>query len=489
MALFFKTFRHCDLSDKMGIPIFPLSRNERKHQAKYDDDESTLSEGSPSLEALMCRFRMLDDNRQHRKSLLVRPTDLNCAHSSDTEKRSNLRFSDVSRIIRNSIVASKKMPSIVKRTKSDVDEVTSCLNLALTDAIFDNNAFHRYESGILKPRHKRNSDDAANLRDKLTKHKSAALMKVAVDPMEITDETKSNLGKVHYHLACLHGRDRFPEIVPNDCIDNDSPSHDVFSVIFHLSHAASLGNVPACLALARARVGLHSSASPLLHANVPIDFDSAKDLCRRAMASERSPALPKAAAGCLLYQILEDEETAGNVEKLTVLEETLNFLNLAEREQASVKEHAKNMQSRGKSDGFRIGDIVEGNYFMEGTYYSARVIGVLDGGESVVIQYDDDGSSETLTTENVRSIELVSAEVLSHETSRLSDEEAFGVVNTDEIVLLDYELMSKIGDLKEKTGDRQAASELFQQAAELAMNAGKMQTANNWSMRAAELES
>jgi elongation factor 2 kinase len=207
------------------------------------------------------------------------------------------------------------------------------------------------------------------------------------------------------------------------------------------------------------------------------------------MASERSPALPKAAAGCLLYQILEDEETAGNVEKLTVLEETLNFLNLAEREQASVKEHAKNMQSRGKSDGFRIGDIVEGNYFMEGTYYSARVIGVLDGGESVVIQYDDDGSSETLTTENVRSIELVSAEVLSHETSRLSDEEAFGVVNTDEIVLLDYELMSKIGDLKEKTGDRQAASELFQQAAELAMNAGKMQTANNWSMRAAELES
>jgi len=46
-----------------------------------------------------------------------------------------------------------------------------------------------------------------------------------------------------------------------------------------------------------------------------------------------------------------------------------------------------------------------------------------------------------------------------------------------------------MGELKEKTGDRSAASELFQQAAELALNSGKMQTANKWSMRAAELES
>lgn len=482
MALFFKTFRHCDFSDKLGIPIFPLSRNERKHQAKYDDDESTLSESSPLLEALMCKFKMLDDNRQHRKSVLARPIDLNCNSSTDTEKRSN--FSDVSRTIRKSIVASKKI-SIVKRTKSDVDEVDSCLAMALTDAEFDNNAFHRYESGDLKPRHRRDSD---NLREKLNKNKSSALMKVAVEPMEITDETKSNLGKVHYHLACLHGRDRFPEIVPDDkAKDDDAPSHDVFSVVFHLSHASSLGNVPACLALARARVGLHSSASPLLHINVPIDFDSAKDLCRRAMSSERSAASPKAAAGCLLYQILEDEDTTGNVEKMHVLEETLNFLKLAEREQASVEEHAKKMQSRSKADGFHVGDIVEGNYFMEGTYYLGKIIEVLDGGESVVIQYDDDGSTETLTIANVRSVEA-SAEILSHQTTRLSDEEAFGVANTDEVVLLDYEIMSKIADLKEKTGDRTAAAELFQQAAELAMNAGKMQTANKWSMRAAELE-
>ena len=490
MALFFKNFRHCDLSDKMGIPIFPLSRNERKHQAKYDDDESTLSEGSPLLEALMDKFKMLDDNRKMRKSILLRPTDLNCSDSADTEKRSN--FTDMSKTIRRSFVASKKKAvSVVKRTKSDVDEVAACLDLALIDAVFDNAAFHRYESGELKPRHfhrQNDEDDDSNLRQNMIKRKSVALMKVIHPPMEITDETKSNLGKVHYHLACLHGMDRFPEIVSLDgVVDDESPSHDVFSVVFHLSHAASLGNAQACLALARARVGLYSSVSPLLHTNIPIDFDSAKDLCRRAMSVERSPASPKAAAGCLLYQILEDEETAGDVEKLHVLEEALNFVNLAEREQAAVKEHVKNMESRGKADGFRIGDVVEGNYFMEGTYYPGKVIEVLDNGNSVVIQYDDDGSSETLTADNVRSIEI-STEVLSHETSRLSDEEAFGVANTDEIVLLDYDLISKIAGLKEKTGDRAAAAGLFQQAAEMAMSAGKMQTANKWSMRAAELE-
>ena len=75
--------------------------------------------------------------------------------------------------------------------------------------------------------------------------------------MKITEETKSNLGRVHFHLACLHGADRFPEIVQShgDRVE-EKPSHDVFSVIFHLCHAASLKNVPACLALARARVGL-----------------------------------------------------------------------------------------------------------------------------------------------------------------------------------------------------------------------------------------
>jgi elongation factor 2 kinase len=76
-------------------------------------------------------------------------------------------------------------------------------------------------------------------------------------PMKVTDETKNNLGRVHYHLACLHGADRFPEMVEEN--PENTPNHDIYSVIFHLCHATSLKNVPACLALARARVGLDTS--------------------------------------------------------------------------------------------------------------------------------------------------------------------------------------------------------------------------------------
>lgn len=92
-------------------------------------------------------------------------------------------------------------------------------------------------SGNLKPRHRRNSEDeeANDFRGKMAKRNSAALMKVVCSPIDITDETKSNLGKVHYHLAVLHGMERFPEIVPDSIDHDDPPSHDVFSVIFHLS--------------------------------------------------------------------------------------------------------------------------------------------------------------------------------------------------------------------------------------------------------------
>jgi len=78
------------MSDGLGIPIFPLSRNEKKHQAKYNDDESTLSEGSSILEdELKCRFRKLDANRKKRNSVLMRPIDINIDsdHSTGTAKR------------------------------------------------------------------------------------------------------------------------------------------------------------------------------------------------------------------------------------------------------------------------------------------------------------------------------------------------------------------------------------------------------------------
>ena len=281
--------------------------------------------------------------------------------------------------------------------------------------------------------------------------------------------------------------DRFPEIVPSHEFKSaeDAPSHDVFSVIFHLCHAASLYNVQACLSLARARVGLDSCASSLLQANVPIDFDDSKELCRRALGSQRSAAAPKVAAGCLLYQILEDEGDAGAVEKITVLEETLDLMKLAVNEAEVMKEHAKK-QSRGKASGFHVGDKIEGNYFMEGTFYPGVVVEVSDDGNSVVVRYDDDDSTESLTVDNVRSIEPAS-EIQGD--SPLSDADALGTVNTDEERLFeDYELMAKLADLKEQVGEFLAAAKLFQEAAEIAMSAGKMQSANKWSMRAAELE-
>ncbi|KAL9190626.1 hypothetical protein ACHAXT_000332 [Thalassiosira profunda] len=500
MALFFKTFRHCDMSDRLGIPIFPLSRNERKHQAKYFDDESTLSEECESLmeEERRCRFKKLDENRQRRKTALRRPIDMQqqSEHSSDTAKRSNI--SDMSKIIQKSMRSLKMSAtaSIIHRTKSDVDEIASSLGMGLEDAVFDHRAFHRYESGEIKPRHVRsspekNGDDKEDRRSmgmKRDARMGKSMMKVTAPPMKVTAETKCNLGRVHYHLAVLHGSDRFPEIVQDHGENvSEKPSHDIFSVVFHLAHAASLYNVQACLALARARVGLDTFVSPLLSTNIPVDPESAKEYCMRAMAAERTTAAPKVAAGCLLYQILEDEGQAGSVEKIQVLEDTLALMKQSVEEDKLLKEHAAKAP-RGKADGFTVGDKVEGNYCMEGTFYPGVIVEVSEDGNSVVIKYDDDESTETLTNENVKSLEPAT-EILVAQTARLSDEEALGTANTDEQCLLEnYELMAKLADLKADTGNNSEAAELFQEAADLAMNAGKMQTANKWSMRASELE-
>lgn len=66
-----------------------LPRNERRLQAKYDEDESTLSEESSIEEMIKCRFQRLDMNRQKRKSVLMRPIDLNVesVDKADTLRR------------------------------------------------------------------------------------------------------------------------------------------------------------------------------------------------------------------------------------------------------------------------------------------------------------------------------------------------------------------------------------------------------------------
>ena len=220
---------------------------------------------------------------------------------------------------------------------------------------------------------------------------------------------------------------------------------------------------------------------------MPIDFESSKDFCKRALASERSTAAPKVAAGCLLYQIVDEEETAGDVEKMIILEDVLKLMKLSAEETQIMKEH-EHLQSRGKADGFHVGDKAEGNYFMEGTFYPGIILDVGDDGNSVVIQYDDDGSSESLSNENVRSLEPAS-EILAAQTFPLTDEQALGIVNTDEECLFDdYDLMAKLAELKAKHGELSDAAALYQEAAELALNAGKMKTANSWSLLAAELD-
>ena len=173
-----------------------------------------------------------------------------------------------------------------------------------------------------------------------------------------------------------------------------------------------------------------------------------------------------------------------DVEKMVVLEDTLAMMKLSTNKAGGV--NASNL-SCVNSHRFTPGDKVEGNYCMEGTFYSGVVVEV-DDGLSVVVQYDDDGTTEKLTLENVRSCEPAT-EVLSTRTARLSDDEALGLVNTDEQCLFeDYELMAKLAELHASFGQPSEAISLYQEAADLAMDAGKMKAANTWSALAAELE-
>ena len=515
MALFFKSFRHCSFSDSMGIPIFPLSRNELKHQAKYNDDEDTVSDAvsnavasavaslnlddddasfnSDAVEKALCRFAALDMNRMARQSALHTPMEAMRKVGGDnqaddaTEKRSNMVSTQqsVSAAIRKSmkVVSSsggKGHKPTWKCDKSDVDEVASSLQIAMTDPVYDHKSFHRLASGALRERSRSSHSEESSESDKRPQRRKTTMMHT-VQAMVPNEKCKHNVGRVHYHLACLHGIGRFPEI-------GDGEEHDVCSVVFHLCHAASLRDVPACLALARLRSGLDSSVSDLLKNVVPVDFETAKDLLGRAMESELSPSLPKAAAGCLLLQILEDEGEAGDLALANVVQDTIDFMAkaVAEEEERAAK---RAVDARG--GGIQVGDKVEANYCLEGTFYAGCVTAVSDDGKSITVQYDDDGSSESLTEENVRVLSgSASADVAPPPIGGpLTDAEALGTNNEDEVCLYEaYALKAKLAELKVKLGDKETAASLYQEAADEAMTAGKMKTAAEWSSKAAELE-
>jgi elongation factor 2 kinase len=322
--------------------------------------------------------------------------------------------------------------------------------------------------------------------------------------MVIDNETRRNIGKVHYQLAVLHGMGRFPDVVEvgPDESKADAPPHDVFSVLFHLAHASSLDCVAACLALGRLHAGLGTSVSPLLDTIVPIDFDAAKQLFRRAMESPFPPAAPKAAAGCLLYQIYLDELETGDYFEdeddgfgdirpvsdttlIHVLEDIIKLVETSQREKEHAEVHKKGREKAGGQ--FSVGDKVEGNYCLEGNYYSGIVDSVSEDGTHVIVMYDDDGSTECLTLEHVRIITPPQASQTAL-GGPLSDEKAFGSENSDEKCLTDkFELKAELAEIKLKLGYKQAAAVLFEEASNEAMSANKMKKASEWSLKAAEL--
>lgn len=489
MALFFKTFRHNSLAASMGIPVFPLSKNELKHQAKYEDDEGfSHNDDSSYLSAIkgLDRFAALDVNRKFRQSvLLTPPQEIIPDDLRNTERRSNQ--SKIREDIRKSLRISSTTTiskRVFSRSASDVDEVTTCLELAKEDFKFDNKLFCRKESGEMK------------LSLKNTK-RSSLLVRQVSDPMPISKTTIANLGKVHYQLAVLHGMGRFPEVVPVGPDDDPHtvPNHDAFSVLYHLAHAASMNCVAALLALGRLRAGLGTSVSNLLQTIVPIDFDSAKELLRRAMDSPFGPAGPRAAAGCLLYQVYLDERESDNLEEekvsdttiMHLIDDILKLMDQSAHERAELDEHKKRTSLRGGGRGLQPGDRVEGNYCLEGIYYPGQIESVSEDGNSVVIRYDDDGSTETLTSEHVRLI-VPPAATQTALGGPLSDEDAFGGSNSDEKFLVEiYDLKAELGELKAIAGDKEAAAALLEEASNEAMSAGKMQKATEWSLKASEL--
>ena len=443
--------------------------------------------------------------------------------SSSTTAASNVRSTvRKSMQLRSSMLpsnSSKRKPSF-HRTKSDVDEVTSSLYRATIDTVFDHKVFHRHASGELRER----SSEA---------HKEHYRTDVVPAPPMVPDEeTKLNLGKVHYHLACLHGMNRFAEgekiekrktnssknnnnlTEGHGCDDNpdgntdddEEEGPDAAAIVFHLSHASSLRCATACLALGRVRAGLGSCISPCLQTVIPVDFDSAKGLLQRAMEKpigstttnnrSNSDVKTRAAAGCLLLQILQEEETTTLVTLHNFMEETLDLVQQARQEEKELQAHEERLKRVGGAQDFHVGDRVEGNYCMEGTFYPG-VLTAIDKNNSedvmLTVQYDDDGSSETLVRSAVRP--LIPATATRQTSTRstdagggLSDLEALGLINEDEHCLLDvYTLQADLAEIKAKLGHAQEAAALYESAAEGALEAGKMKTASEYSLKASEL--
>lgn len=498
MALFFHTFRHNTVASAMGIPFFPLSKTELNHQSNYENfffplpgDCLSSAEAAKSLN----RFEAIDLNRSRRKAVLNIPLKESLPDDmKDTEKRSNqAENADLRQRTQKSSKESIKKMSL-KRTKSEMDEVQMCLGIAKNDFEFDPRSFLQKDTGELMLEMKESK--------KISKRSSFLIRRVS-EPMIVSDSTMLNLGRVHYQLAVLHGMGRFQEDVAFNNSE-DAPSHDVFSVLFHLSHAASLHCVPACLSLGRILAGLGTCVSDLLDSLVPIDFEAAKLLLNRALESKNPPNAPKVAAGCVLYQIYSDEAFVdrggiqrGNDsgEKDDQSSTDLVLINLLEKildlMVSCVDEAKTNLEfkerAKSSSYAFRVGDKVEGNYFLEGNYYPGIVESSTNNGTIINVKYDDDGTIESLPSEHVR-LRIPPTATQTSLGGPLTDEEAGFEEFSDETITIEtHKLRSDLAKMVENSGDKLKASKLYEAAAHEAMQANKMKLATVWSLKAADI--
>ena len=190
-ALFFNKFRHNTVADAMGIPVFPLSKNELKHQAKYEDDIFSMSGDMSSLEEdlkQLGRFTAMDLHRSRRQSILeAPPREILPLERQDTAKRSNQTM-QTRDSIRNSLIQSfsTMKKTVLTRTKSDVDEVKQVLSLAREDFHFDMKTFRRKESGELMAHIKKDPDKKPR--------RPSLEIRTVCEPMEICASSRSISG-------------------------------------------------------------------------------------------------------------------------------------------------------------------------------------------------------------------------------------------------------------------------------------------------------
>jgi len=171
---------------------------------------------------------------------------------------------------------------------------------------------------------------------------------------------------------------------------------------------------------------------------------------------------------------------------IDLIEEILQLMSELEKERKETDAKREKRKAPFPTMGIDVGDRVEANYALEGTYYPATVTNICD--KILSVRYDDDDSEESLPTNQVRLIIPPTATQTSL-GGPLSDEEVFGTDKADDSILLQrYELIFELAQLKERIGEVTQAHLLYQEAADGALDAGKVKTATEWSLRAADLE-